>query len=44
MDSRVVIRHMTWKKNDWYKLQRDVRCIVQYLLETDIEEMIVNGT
>ena len=27
----------------WFKLQGDIRYGVQYLLETDLEEMIVNG-
>jgi hypothetical protein len=44
MDGGVLIRHITRKKNDWYKLQRDIRYIIQYLLEIDLEQMIVNGT
>ena len=27
----------------WYKLQRHIKYIIQYLFETDLEEMIVNG-
>ena len=30
------------RKMSWYKLQRDIRYIIQYLFETDLEEMIVN--
>jgi hypothetical protein len=27
----------------WYKLQRDIRYIIEYLFGTDLEEKIVNG-
>jgi len=29
------------RKMSWYKLQRDIRYIIQYLCKIDLEEMIV---
>jgi len=43
MNGRAVISTLLERKMYWYKLQGDVRYIIQFLCKTDLEQVIVNG-